>query len=427
MSKNYDECLHQLEKTCEIINKINCNCDKSAYSNEIGLICHELDILRAPKRIIESSVPVKMDDGSLKIFTVYRVQHNDVRGPFKGGLRYHPAVNLDEVKSLAFWMTIKCAVADIPYGGGKGGITVDPKSLSQGELERLTRGYVRVMADFIGPNKDIPAPDINTNAQVMAWVMDEYSCIKGYNEPGVVTGKPIEIGGSLGRETATGQGGLFVLENIIKKLNFNKSNLKVAVQGFGNVGMNFARIASANGYKIVAISDVDGGIYNVNGLDIEKVIEHKNNVGGIVGFADSKNISNEELLELPVEILVPAAIENVITEINAEKIKAELIMELANGPINFKACEILNGKGKIIIPDVLANSGGVIVSYFEWVQNIRHFYWDLEKVNDRLLIKINSATDTIWQYSKKYNIDMRSAAYVLAIERLVKAFKIRGI
>lgn len=427
MSKNYEECLRQIEKTCEIINKINGGCEQPVCSNKIGLSCHELDILKAPKRIIEVSVPVKMDDGRLKIFTAFRVQHNNVRGPFKGGLRYHPSVDLDEVKSLAFWMTIKCAVADIPYGGAKGGITVDPSKLSQGELERLTRGYIRAMADFIGPDKDIPAPDINTNAQVMAWMMDEYSSIRGCNEPAVVTGKPIEIGGSLGRGTATGRGGFFVLQNIIKKLDFDNRDIKIAVQGFGNVGMNFAHIADAHGYKIVAVADLKGGIYSNDGLNIEQVIEHKEKTGSVVGFADSKDISNKELLELPVEILVPAAIENVINKDNAERIKAELIMELANGPITFEAGEILNKKGKVIIPDVLANSGGVVVSYFEWVQNIRHFYWDLEKVNDRLLEKMNMATDIVWKYSKEYKIDMRSAAYFVAIEKLVKAFKIRGI
>jgi len=427
MANNFNECIKQLERTCAVINKINSKCEKPICTSGINLACHEMEILQTPKRVIEVSIPVRMDDGSLKMFAGFRVQHNDIRGPFKGGLRYHPDVNLDEVQALAFWMTIKCAVADIPYGGGKGGITVDPKTLSKGELERLTRGYVRVMADFLGPNRDIPAPDVNTNAQIMAWVMDEYSHIKGYNEPAVVTGKPIEIGGSLGREAATGQGGFFVLENVIKKLNFDGRDLRIAVQGFGNVGMNFARIAFANGYRVVAVSDFDGGVYNENGLDIEKLIEHKNKTGCVLKFADSKNITNEELLELPVEILVPAAIENVITEENADKIHAELILELANGPINFAASEILNSKGKIIVPDVLANSGGVIVSYFEWVQNIRHFYWDLNKVNDRLLEKINLATDNVWKYSKDYDIDLRSAAYVLAVEKLIKAFKIRGV
>lgn len=424
MANNFNECILQLERTCGLINKINDNCQLPVC---VDLTCGEIEILKFPKRVIEVSVPVKMDDGSLKVFTGFRVQHNDIRGPFKGGLRYHPDVNLDEVQALAFWMTIKCAVADIPYGGGKGGITVDPNTLSKGELERLTRGYVRVMADFIGPNKDIPAPDVNTNAQVMAWVMDEYSHIKGNNEPAVVTGKPIEIGGSLGREAATGQGGYFVFENIIKKLNFDGRDLRIAIQGFGNVGMNFARIVAENGYSVVAVSDFDGGIYNENGLDIKKLIEHKNKTGCVLGFADSKRITNEELLELPVEVLVPAAIENVINENNADKIKAELILEMANGPITFAASEILNKKGKIIVPDVLANSGGVIVSYFEWVQNIRHFYWDLEKVNDRLKDTINKATDKVWDYSKKYDTDLRSAAYVLAIEKLVKAFKIRGV
>ncbi|MFH1522596.1 MAG: Glu/Leu/Phe/Val dehydrogenase [Patescibacteria group bacterium] len=396
-------------------------------SKVIGLTLDEIEILKSPQRSIEVAIPILMDDGNLKVFTGYRVQHNDILGPFKGGLRYHPKVNIDEISALAFWMTFKCAVADIPYGGAKGGITVDPKELSENELERLTRGYVRAMADFIGPDRDIPAPDLYTNPQIMAWFMDEYSHIKGKNEPAVVTGKPVSIGGSLGRDTATAQGGFYVLTNLLKKLNIKKQSVTIAIQGFGNSGMNFAKISSDNGYKVVAVSDTKGGVLNEKGLDINKVINHKQKTGSVIDFPDAKNITNEKLLELPATILAPAALEGVITEKNAGRIKASIILELANGPTTIEAGEKLHKKGKLIIPDILANSGGVIVSYFEWVQNIRHFYWDAKKVQINLAKKMNNATDTVWQYTKKYNVNMRTAAYIVAIEKLVEALRIRGI
>ncbi|MFH1427688.1 MAG: Glu/Leu/Phe/Val dehydrogenase [Patescibacteria group bacterium] len=421
MSKHYNECLSQLKKTCDVISQIN------KAGEVINLTFDEIEILKSPQKIIQVAIPILMDNGHLQVFKGYRVQHNDIRGPFKGGLRYHPKVNLDEVEALAFWMTFKCAVADIPYGGAKGGITVDPKKLSQAELERLTRGYVRAIAEFIGPDKDIPAPDVYTNPQIMAWIMDEYSHIKGKNEPAVVTGKPCEIGGSLGRDTATAQGGFFVFEQITKKFKLNKKNISFAIQGFGNSGMNFSKIAFNEGYKIVAVSDSHGGSYLETGLDINKVIEHKKITSSVINFLNAKNITNSQLLSLPVKILVPAALENVITVENAGKIKAEIILELANGPTSFEAGEKLYKKGKLVIPDILANSGGVIVSYFEWVQNIRHFYWDLDKVQTNLNIKISKATDLVWQYMEKYKVNMRTAAYIVAIEKLVKALKIRGI
>lgn len=420
MNNQYQECLNQLDKTCEIIKAAN------GSAKKIGLTLDEIEILKFPQRIIEVSIPIKMDDGKLKVFIGYRVQYNDVRGPYKGGLRYHPQVSLDEVRALSFWMTIKCAVADIPYGGSKGGITVDVKQLSKGELERLTRGYVRAIAEFIGPDKDIPAPDVYTNPQIMAWFMDEYSRIKGHNEPAVVTGKPVEVGGSLGRDTATALGGYFVFENISKKLNCN-NDTTVAIQGFGNAGMNFAKIACGKGYKVAAVSDSKGGIYNPEGLDISKVIEHKNETGSVIDFAGAQNVSNEELLELPVKVLVPAALEGVITKDNAEKIKASIVLELANGPTSVEAGEILHKKNVLVVPDVLANSGGVIVSYFEWVQNLRHYYWELEKVQANLDKQINRATDLVWQYMKDYNVNMRTAAYIIAVEKIVKALKARGI
>lgn len=388
----------------------------------------ELEILRKPDRVIEAALPVLMDDGRIKVFTGYRVQYNNIRGPYKGGLRFHPQVNLDEVKALAFWMTIKCAVADIPYGGSKGGVSVDVKKLSRGELERLTRAYVRGFADFIGPSKDVPAPDVYTNAQTMAWIMDEYSHIKGENTPAVVTGKPLEIGGSLGRDTATGLGGFYVFEEVLKKLKWRKNKISLAVQGFGNVGLNFALKAYAAGYKIAAVSDSRGGIYDKNGLNIEQVLSHKQTSGSVIDFNGLKNITNEELLELPVDVLAPAAMENVINEKNANRIKAKLILELANGPTTAEAEAKLNKKNVLIVPDVLANAGGVIVSYFEWVQNLRHFYWEQAKVEDRLKRQISQAFKKVWQTSQaQNNRDLRTAAYMVAVERLVKALSVRGI
>jgi glutamate dehydrogenase/leucine dehydrogenase len=421
MSKQFKECISQFDKTCEIIDGI-----KKA-GNGVDLHYSHIEILKNPQRVIEVSIPIMMDSGELKVFTGFRVQHNDIRGPYKGGLRYHPKVDLDEVSALAFWMTIKCAVADIPYGGAKGGIAVDTKKLSQGELERLTRAYVRAMADFVGPDKDIPAPDVYTTPQIMAWFMDEYSKIKGRNVPAVITGKPVEIGGSLGRDKATAQGGMYVFEHLLKEINFSKKNITIAVQGFGNAGMNFAVLAEKHGYKVAAVSDSQGGIFNPNGLDIKKVVLHKEKTGTVLNFLGAKNITNEKLLELPVSVLVPAALERVITEKNAGRIKAKIILELANGPVTLEAGEKLFKKGIIVVPDVLANSGGVIVSYFEWVQNTRHFYWDLEKVNDRLKHQIGKAFQTVWKITNENKINMRSAAYIVAITKLSKALKIRGI
>jgi len=422
MSNKFKECLFQLKKTCIIGENLN-----DVKINGFFINSDELEILKYPQKIIEVSIPVIMDNGRIKVFNGYRVQYNDIRGPFKGGIRYHPMVNLDEVKSLAFWMALKCAVANIPYGGGKGGVTVDPKKLSKSELERLTRGYVRAIADFVGPDKDVPAPDVYTNAQVMAWYMDEYSHIKGMNVPACVTGKPVEIGGSLGRDSATGYGGFLVLENILGKMKVKKNNLKVAVQGFGNVGLNFALIAYKNGYKVVAVSDSQGGVYDSEGIDIEKLIIHKEKTGIVQGFDKTKNINNDELLKLPVDILVPSALEDVINGKNYNKIKAKFILEMANGPVAMEVSEKLFKKGITIIPDILANSGGVIVSYFEWVQNVRHFYWDLDKVNNHLEIQIGRATEDVWKYFNNFNVDMRTAAYLLAIKRIVEALKVRGI
>ncbi|KKR91839.1 MAG: Glutamate dehydrogenase [Candidatus Falkowbacteria bacterium GW2011_GWA2_41_14] len=412
MANQFKEAINQLNKVARIMN----------------LECDELEILRRPDRILEVSLPVLMDNGRMKVFTGYRVQYNNTRGPYKGGIRFHPQVNLDEVKTLAFWMTIKCAVADIPYGGGKGGIAVDTKTLSQGELERLTRAYARGFANFIGPKIDIPAPDVGTNPQIMAWLMDEYSHIKGENTPAVVTGKPVEVGGSLGRDTATGLGGFYVFEQVLSKLKLAKSKASLAVQGFGNVGMNFAMIAYRAGYKVAAVSDSRGGIYNAKGLNMEEVLAHKKTTGSVVDFKNSKNVTNEKLLELPVEVLAPSALENVINEKNAGRIKAKIILELANGPTAEAAEAKLCQNGILVVPDVLANAGGVIASYFEWVQNSRQYYWEQARMDNRLKDKVTSALKKVWQtMAARGDNKMRDAAYIVAVERLAASLRIRGI
>jgi len=412
MANQFKEAIHQFNRVAKIMD----------------IECDELEILRRPDRILEVSLPVLMDNGRMKVFTGYRVQYNNTRGAYKGGIRFHPQVNLDEVKSLAFWMTIKCAVADIPYGGGKGGVAVDPKTLSSGELERLTRAYARGFSDFIGPKTDIPAPDVGTTPKVMAWLMDEYSHIKGENTPAVVTGKPIEVGGSFGRETATGMGGFYVLEQVLNKLKMAKSKAGIAIQGFGNVGMNFAMIASAAGYKIKAVSDSRGGIYNEKGLNMPEVLAHKKATGSVVNYKNSKNVTNEKLLELPVEVLVPSALEGVINETNAGRIKAKIILELANGPTLEMAEVKLLKKGVLIIPDVLANAGGVISSYFEWVQNSRQYYWEQDRAEERLKNQVVKAFDKVWQtMAGQGDNNMRDAAYTVAVRRLISSLRIRGI
>lgn len=420
MSQNYNNCLTQLGKIRNIVQL------KSKNSRDREAIYEEMEVLEKPQKIIQVSLPVRLDNGTLKVFEGIRVQHSDIRGPFKGGIRFHPKVDIDEVKSLAFWMTIKSAVVDIPYGGGKGGITVNPKELSQTELERLSRTYIRKMSNDIGPDKDIPAPDVYTNPQIMAWFMDEYSNIKGKNVPGVVTGKPVEIGGSVGRDKATAQGGYFVFENIKKKINL-RDKVEIAVHGFGNAGANFAKIASDNGHKVVAVSDSKATVFNKNGLDIDELLEYKRQNGSVGGFPGSEKIKWEELLTLKVDLLVPAALEGTITKKIAPNIKAKVILELANGPITPEADEIIDKKDILVIPDVLANAGGVVVSYFEWVQNLRSYYWDEEKVRKQLYNKMNKATDNVWKAKEEYKESMRTAAYIVAFLELSKSLKLRGV
>ena len=377
--------------------------------------------LRQPDRDIRISIPTKMDDGSVKVFEGYRVEYNNALGPYKGGIRYHQDTEINEVKALAFWMALKCAVAGIPMGGGKGGITVNPKELSKGELERLSRGFVQKLSDILGPKKDVPAPDVNTTPEIMAWMNDEYQKITGDITGAMITGKPLNKGGSEGRGTATAQGGFFVFEalkNYLQKELNLPEKCNVAIQGFGNAGSYAALIWNKAGHNIVAISDSKGGIYNSNGLDIEKLMEYKKSTGSLSGFPESKDITNEELLETECDLLIPAAFENQITSDNADKIRAKAILELANGPITPEADEILFKKGVPIIPDILANSGGVTVSYFEWDQNLKGEHWSEKEVFDKLQPMLEDSANKILEKAKESATDLRRGAFILALERI---------
>ena len=376
-----------------------------------------IERFRRPNRDIKISIPVKMDDGSLKIFEGYRVEYNNALGPYKGGIRYHHDTEINEVKALAFWMAIKCAIANIPMGGGKGGITVDPKVLSKGELERLSRGWVRGLSDILGPKKDVPAPDVNTTPEIMDWMADEFEKITGDKTRATFTGKPLGKGGSEGRGPATGLGGFYVFDSLRAQLGLPEK-CKVVVQGFGNVGLNAAEIFIDHGHSVVAISDSKGGVYNPNGLDIKKLAEHKKATGSLSGFLESTNLTNEELLETECDVLVPAAFENQISSANAPKVRTKAILELANGPITPEADEILFKKGIPIMPDVLANSGGVTVSCFEWEQNLKGEHWSEKEVFEKLLIMMNDAAQKVYENSKKYSTDMRRGAFILALERI---------
>lgn len=385
--------------------------------------------LKKPDKVLKKTLVIKMDNGKSKSFRAYRSQHNNARGPYKGGIRFHSDVTEDEVKALSTWMSIKCAVADIPYGGGKGGIAVNPKELSRNELERLTRAYAQFLSPHIGPWKDVPAPDVNTNEQVMAWALDEYEKKLGNHAPATFTGKALELGGSLGRLEATGQGGVYVLEFYTKAKKLNPKNMVVAVQGFGNVGYWFSKIAHASGYKIAAFSDSSRGIYNPKGLNIEKLAELKEKYGSFSSIPKSKDykfISNDDLLMLNVDVLVPAALENAIDIKNVMKIKAKTILEMANGPVTLEAEKILLGKGIDVVPDVLCNAGGVTVSYFEWVQNLHGFRWTKLKVNRELKNILKKAFDEIYVSVKGKKVSYREAAYSLAVKRIINAMILRG-
>jgi glutamate dehydrogenase/leucine dehydrogenase len=406
-----DVALHQLKTAAEML-----NLDEGIHA-----------ILRHPKRSLVVSIPVKMDNGEICVFMGCRVQHNDARGPFKGGIRYHPDVTLDEITALAMWMTWKCAIVDIPYGGAKGGVCCNPKQMSARELEHLTRRYTTMILDLIGPYRDVPAPDVYTNEQTMAWIMDTYSQFKGYSVPEAVTGKPPIIGGFKQREDATSRGVIFCIREATKRLGTRMKNSKVAVQGYGSVGWNAARILHEEGCKIVAVSDSKGGIYNPNGLNPVSVHEHKEKTGSVMGYAGAKQVTNEELLELDCDILVPAALENQLTRKNAPNVKAKMVAEAANGPTTPEADRILREKDVFIVPDILANSGGVTSSYFEWVQNLTRDRWTEEKVNQKLETMMVKAFNDVYNLSKKEETDMRLAALMLGIGRVAEAIKTLGI
>jgi glutamate dehydrogenase (NAD(P)+) len=394
----------------------------------IGLSEQVIELLKLPRRELGVNFPVKMDDGSMRIFTGYRVQHNFARGPLKGGVRFHPNVTLDEVRALSMWMTWKCAVVGIPFGGAKGGVICNPKELSKNELEKITRRYTTEIALIIGPQEDIPAPDVYTDAQTMAWMMDTYSMRVGHSVPGVVTGKPIEIGGSKGREEATSRGVMYVAQEAAKAKGLEMKGAKVAVQGFGNVGWHAARLLhSEAGCKVIAVSDSSGGIYSEDGFDPVSVFEHKKKNKSVKGFPGTKDITNEQLIELDCDILVPAALENVITAENASKIKAKIVVEGANGPTTPDADTVLFKNGIILVPDILANAGGVTVSYFEWVQDLQFFFWTIEQINERLKDVMTSSFRRVYNLAQANKTDLRTAAYMVALREVARAFELRGI
>ncbi|HEY3170647.1 MAG TPA: Glu/Leu/Phe/Val dehydrogenase [Thermoanaerobaculia bacterium] len=395
-------------------------------ADHLGLDAGVRDVLRKPKRQLIVSIPVRMDDGLIRVFQGYRVQHSIARGPSKGGIRYHPGVTLDEVKALAMWMTWKCAVVNIPFGGAKGGITVDPKQLSMAENERMTRRYTSEISILLGHDRDIPAPDVYTNPQTMAWIMDTFSMTKGYSTLGVVTGKPLAVGGSAGRNEATAEGCFVAIEEAARRSSLQLNTATAAVQGFGNAGAAVARFLDEAGVRVVAVSDSKGGVYDKRGLALEGVFAAKERRGSVTAFRGEK-ITNEELLELPVDILVPAALEGVITRSNAPRIKAQIVAEAANGPTTPDADDILRSKGTIVIPDILANAGGVTVSYFEWVQDLYSFFWEPDVVRNHLERTIRRAYEDVEETARRYDTDLRTAALILAVGRVELATRIRGL
>ncbi|MDK2920432.1 MAG: glutamate dehydrogenase [Candidatus Petromonas sp.] len=385
------------------------------------------EILKNPLRVLEVSIPVKMDDGSIKTFKGFRSQHNDAPGPTKGGIRFHPDVSRDEVKALSTWMTFKCGVIGLPYGGGKGGIIVDPNELSQGELERLSRGYARAVAFFVGDKKDIPAPDVNTNGQIMSWMVDEISKIRGYNEPGVMTGKPVEFGGSLARTEATGYGVAIMAKQAADKIGLDVKGATVAIQGFGNVGSYAGLYIEEMGAKVIAVSDSSCCIINEDGLDIKDLVEYTKENKHVKGFPGAtKEVDRDEVLVMDVDMLFPCALENQITSKNVDDVKAKIVCEGANGPTTPEADKVLFEKGIVLVPDILANAGGVTVSYFEWVQNLMNYYWTFEEVQEKQKALMHKSFEEIWQLKEEHEVDMRTAAYMMSIKRIATAMKLRG-
>lgn len=392
---------------------------------ELGYSESLYELLKEPMRMMTVRIPVRMDNGEVKVFTGYRAQHNDAVGPTKGGVRFHPHVTEEEVKALSVWMTLKCGITNLPYGGGKGGIICDPQQMSMRELEQLSRGYVRAISQIVGPSKDIPAPDVYTNSQIMAWMLDEYSHIREFDSPGFITGKPLVLGGSHGRETATAQGVMICIEEALKKKGIELKSARVVIQGFGNAGSFLAKFLHAEGAKIIGVSDVFGGIYEPDGLDIPYLLDRRDSFGNITNLFED-TITNQELLELDCDILVPAAISNQITEENADRIKASVVVEAANGPTTLGATKILSERNVLLVPDILASSGGVTVSYFEWVQNNQGYYWTEEEVMEKLQKVMVSSFENIYQTSKSLQVDMRLAAYMVGIRRVAEASTFRG-
>ncbi len=404
--------------------------DDAAKRLNLDLNIHKT--LRTPRRSLKVTFPVKMDNGEVEIFSGYRVQYNYVKGPSKGGIRYHPDVNLEEVTALAGLMALKCAVVDIPFGGAKGGVACDPKKMSMDELERLTRRYTYMILPLIGPEQDIPAPDVNTDYQTMSWIMDTYSMLRGYTVPGVVTGKPLQLGGSKGRATATGRGLAYVTEEMLQQLNMSAKDTTVTVQGFGNVGMNVAKFLHHDGCRIVGVTDMTGGIFNPKGIDIAALAMHAEKTKSIRGFTGGEIVTdmaeaNRRLLSTECDVMIPAALENQITESNASGVKSKVIVEGANGPVTRGADQILNKKGVAVVPDILANSGGVIVSYFEWVQDIQAYLWSENEVNSRLKGLMTGAFDQVWDFAREHKVTLREAAYMLAVDKMAEITKLRGI
>ena len=391
----------------------------------LDLPAYAVDILKKPRRVLAVNFPVRMDDGSVRVFEGYRSQHNDAIGPTKGGIRFHPGVTLDEVKALSMWMTFKCGVAGLPYGGGKGGVVCDPRAMSKGELERLSRAFMEAIADIVGPEKDIPAPDVYTTPQIMGWMMDTYSKLNRRYTPGVITGKPPIIGGSKGRNEATAQGCVHTILSALRDIGRSPEGATVAIQGFGNAGRTAAKLLSRVGCKIVAVSDSKGAIYQPEGLDLHSV-ERLKDASGILDYGGKYEIPPEQLLELDVDILVPAALENVITSANAHRIRARIVAEAANGPTTPEADRVLKANGVLVIPDILANAGGVTVSYFEWVQNLMNYYWSEEEVLDKLERNMNAAYASVRDMARLHDTDMRTAAYIISLQRIADAMKARG-
>ncbi|MGM0898645.1 MAG: Glu/Leu/Phe/Val family dehydrogenase [Bacillota bacterium] len=393
--------------------------DKLGYEDSM------YELLKEPMRILEVRIPIRMDDGKTKVFTGFRAQHNDAVGPTKGGVRFHPDVNRDEVIALSMWMTLKCGIVDLPYGGGKGGIICDPREMSMHEIEKLSRGYVRAISQIVGPNKDIPAPDVFTNSQIMAWMFDEYSKIDEFNSPGFITGKPIVLGGSQGRDKATAQGVTIVINEAAKKRGLDMKGVRVVIQGFGNAGSFLAKFLHDAGAKVVGISDAYGALHDPAGLDIDYLLDRRDSFGTVTTLFDN-TITNKELFEIDCDILVPAAIANQITEENAHDIKASIVVEAANGPTTAEATKILTDRGILLVPDVLASSGGVTVSYFEWVQNNQGYYWTQEEVDEKLEKKLVEAFENVYNVATNRNIDMRLAAYMVGARRTAEASRFRG-